>query len=54
MGGAGEKAEDKDKHPAVNRYLCSVRRFVSDRLPDYMPQPDTSGHAPCSITLALL
>ena len=50
----GDEAEDEDKHPAVRHHLCSFRTFVTDMLLDYVPQPDPSGHAPCSIALALL
>ncbi len=49
-----DEAEDKDKHPAVRCRLRSFRRFVTDTLPDYVPQLDPSGHAPCSIALASL
>ena len=29
-------------------------RFVTDTMPDYVPQPDPSGHTSCPIALALL
>ena len=46
--------EDEDERPAVRRRLRSFRLFVSDTLSGYVPQPDPSGHAPCSIVLASL
>ncbi len=49
-----DEAEDEDKCPAVKLRLPSFRCFVMDTLPDYVPQPDPSGHVPCSITLASL
>ncbi len=50
----GDEPEDEDERLAVKRHLHSFRRFVTDSLPDYVPQPDPSGHAPCSIALASL
>ncbi len=50
----GDEAEDEDKHLAVGCRLHSFRRYVSDLLLDYVPQPDPSGHAPCSIVQASL
>ena len=50
----GEEAEDEDERLAVKHHLCSFRRFVTDTLPDYVPQLDPSGHAPCSIALVSL
>ncbi len=50
----GDKAEDEDEHPAVRQHLHSFWRFVTDTLLEYIPQPDPSGHMPCSIALVSL
>ena len=50
----GDEAQYEDKHLVVRHRLRSFWRFVLDTLLDYVPQPDPSGHAPCSIALALL
>ena len=50
----GDEAEDQDEHPAVRGHLHSFWCFAMDMLPDYVPQPDPSGHMPCSIALVLL
>ena len=52
--GEGDEAEDDNERPAVRRRLWTFRRFVTHMLLDYVPQPDPSGHAPCSIALASL
>ena len=49
-----DEAEDEDKHPVIRSRLRSFRHFITDTLPDYVPQPDPSGHMPYSIALALL
>ena len=49
-----DKAEDEVKHLAVRRCLHSFQCFIMDMLPDYVPQPDPSGHAPCLIALTSL
>ena len=49
-----DEVEDKDERPAVRRHLRSFRGFVTYMLPDYVPQLDPSGQAPCSIAPALL
>ena len=50
----GDRAEDEDERPAVRCRLRSFWRFVTDMLPDYIPQSDPSGHAPCFIALVSL
>ena len=50
----GDGAEDEDERPAVRHCLGSFWCFVTDTLPDYILQPDPSGHVPCAIALASL
>ena len=35
-----DKAKDEDEHPAVRRHLRSLQRFVTDMLPEHVPQLD--------------
>ena len=52
----GDEAEDEDEdeNPTIRCRLYCFQRFITATLLDYVPQPDPSGHVPCSIRVACL